>query len=58
MLLQNLSDAIEASHDALAAITNGDVETFIRKYSDADDGHLLLPDAGEHDTRARVAKFE
>ena len=37
MRLRSLSDAIDASHRALAAIINGDVEPFMKLYSDADD---------------------
>ncbi len=37
MPLTQLSEAIEASHHALAAIINGDVEPFLALYSDADD---------------------
>lgn len=32
-----LDDAVEASHEALAAIIRGDVEPFLALYSDADD---------------------
>jgi ketosteroid isomerase-like protein len=35
--LTQLSEAIEASHEALAAIIRGDVEPFLALYSDADD---------------------
>ncbi len=35
--LPELSDAIEASHQALAAIIRGDVEPFLALYSDSDD---------------------
>ena len=37
MPLTQLSEAIEASHEALAAIIRGDVEPFLALYSDADD---------------------
>lgn len=37
MPLTQLSDAVEASHKALEAIINGDVEPFLALYSDADD---------------------
>ena len=37
MQFTNLTDAIEASHRALAAITRGDVEPFLALYSDAND---------------------
>lgn len=37
MPLTELSEAIEASHQALAAIIRGDVEQFLALYSDADD---------------------
>jgi ketosteroid isomerase-like protein len=35
--LTELSDAVEASHQALAAIIRGDVEPFLALYSDAED---------------------
>jgi hypothetical protein len=35
--LTELSDAVEASHQALAAIIQGDVEPFLALYSDAED---------------------
>jgi ketosteroid isomerase-like protein len=51
-----LSEAIEASHRALAAIINGDVEPFLALYSDADDitiGNPFGPFAvGREGTRA------
>jgi ketosteroid isomerase-like protein len=54
--LTQLSEAIEASHKALAAIIRGDVEPFLALYSDADDitiGNPFGPFAvGRDGTRA------
>jgi len=54
--LTQLSEAIEASHQALAAIIRGDVEPFLALYSDADDitiGNPFGPFAiGRDGTRA------
>jgi ketosteroid isomerase-like protein len=54
--LTELSEAIEASHKALAAIIKGDVEPFLALYSDADDitiGNPFGPFAvGRDGTRA------
>jgi ketosteroid isomerase-like protein len=54
--LAELSDAVEASHEALAAIIRGDVEPFLALYSDADDitiGNPFGPFAvGRDGTRA------
>lgn len=56
MPLTQLSEAIEASHRALAAIIRGDVEPFLALYSDADDitiGNPFGPFAvGREGTRA------
>lgn len=56
MKLTELSDAVEASHRALAAIINGDVEPFLALYSDAEDitiGNPFGPFAvGRDGTRA------
>ena len=56
MPLTQLSDAIGASHQALAAIIKGDVEPFLALYSDADDitiGNPFGPFAvGRDGTRA------
>jgi len=56
MPLTQLSDAVEASHQALAAIIRGDVEPFLALYSDADDitiGNPFGPFAvGRDGTRA------
>lgn len=56
MALTELSDAVEASHQALAAIITGDVEPFLALYSDADDitiGNPFGPFAvGRDGTRA------
>lgn len=56
MPLTQLSEAIEASHEALAAIIRGDVEPFLALYSDADDitiGNPFGPFAvGRDGTRA------
>lgn len=37
MALRTLDDAVEASHEALAAIIRGDVEPFLALYADTDD---------------------
>jgi ketosteroid isomerase-like protein len=54
--LSEVSDAVEASHQALAAIIRGDVEPFLALYSDADDitiGNPFGPFAvGRDGTRA------
>lgn len=51
-----LDGAVEASHDALAAIIRGDVEPFLALYSDADDitiGNPFGPfEVGRKGTRA------
>lgn len=56
MPLHHLSDAVEASHRALAAIINGDADPFMALYSDADDitvGNPFGPfTVGRADTRA------
>jgi ketosteroid isomerase-like protein len=56
MSLTELSEAVEASHKALAAIIRGDVEPFLALYSDADDitiGNPFGPFAvGRDGTRA------
>lgn len=56
MRLPTLNDAIEASHRALEAIIQGDVEPFMALYSDADDitiGNPFGPFAAGRDaTRA------
>lgn len=55
-MLAQLSEAVEASHRALAAIIRGDVEPFLALYSDADDitiGNPFGPfAAGRDGTRA------
>lgn len=55
-MLTQLSDAVEASHIALAAIIKGDVEPFLALYSDAEDiciGNPFGPFAvGRDGTRA------
>ena len=43
MTAQSLDGAIEESHAALAAISNGDVEPYMVLYSDADDVTLGNP---------------
>ena len=56
MPLTQLSEAVEASHHALAAIIRGDVEPFLALYSDAEDisiGNPFGPFAvGRDGTRA------
>ena len=56
MPLTQLSEAVEASHRALAAIIKGDVEPFLALYSDAEDitiGNPFGPFAlGREGTRA------
>jgi uncharacterized protein (TIGR02246 family) len=56
VFLAQLSDALEASHQALAAIITGDVEPFLALYSDAEDitiGNPFGPFAsGREGTRA------